>query len=316
MIKHLLVIASVLTASTLVSQQPNSVRERPAAPWPPPTGQIRVIIDTDTANEIDDQWAIALALGFPERLKIEGFVAAHYGQRGGARGIEKSRASLEATLEAAGMKEKFPLRNGSDPIIYRDRLPQSEGVDFILAMARTATPTEPVWLILLGAPTDGAVALLKEPAIADRLVVFWHGRSSWPERCTNFNATNDPLAAQLLFELPCRLVLFDTGTDLTMPMRESEQRVGRKGALGKFLHEIRLGSAYASRDDKGIFDLGDIAALLNTNAITWEVTAAPSVRMDLSYDFAHPRGSIVRISRIDRDASFSLLDEALARLAR
>ena len=210
------------------------------------------------------------------------------------------------------MKWKLPLRKGSDPIIYRDRLPESEGVDFILARARTATPMEPVWLILLGAPTDGAVALLKEPAIADRLVVFWHGRSSWPERCTNFNATNDPLAAQLLFELPCRLVLFDTGTDLTMPMRESEQRVGGKGALGKFLHEIRLGSAYASRDDKGIFDLGDIAALLNTNAITWEVTAAPSVRMDLSYDFTHPRGSIVRISRIDRDASFLLLDEALA----
>jgi hypothetical protein len=148
--------------------------QRQSAPWPPPKGELRVIIDTDAANEVDDQWAIVLALGFPERFKIEGFVAAHYGQSGGAGGIAKSRASLEATLSAA---------------------------------------------------------LLKDPSIAGRIIIFWHGRSEWPEKCANFNAMNDPLAAQLLFELPCRFVLFDTGTDLTMPMDECERRVGSVGPL-------------------------------------------------------------------------------------
>lgn len=111
-------------------------------PWPP-IAPIRVIIDTDTANEVDDQWAVALALGFPERLKIEGFVAAHYGQHGGAKGIEKSRKSLEETLAAAGTSGKFPIKNGSDPFTYRDRVPESEGVDFILEKARGATPQGP-----------------------------------------------------------------------------------------------------------------------------------------------------------------------------
>src|SRR3954451_2198437 len=114
--------------------------QRPSAPWPPPGGPLRVVIDTDAANEVDDQWAIALALGFPERLKIEGFVAAHYGQRGGAKGIEKSRARLEGTLAAAGLAEKFTRKNGSDPIVYRDRISKSEGVEFIIERARTATP--------------------------------------------------------------------------------------------------------------------------------------------------------------------------------
>jgi hypothetical protein len=85
-------------------------------------------------------WAIAIALGFPERLKIEGFVAAHYGRHGGALGIAKSRASIEDTLDAAGRKGQFVLKNGSDPPVYRDRVPESEGVDFIIAKARTATP--------------------------------------------------------------------------------------------------------------------------------------------------------------------------------
>jgi len=35
----------------------------------------RVIIDTDTANEIDDQYALAWALLSPERLKLEGVTA-------------------------------------------------------------------------------------------------------------------------------------------------------------------------------------------------------------------------------------------------
>ena len=39
----------------------------------------RVLIDTDTANEIDDQFAIAWALLSPDRLDVEAIVAAPYG---------------------------------------------------------------------------------------------------------------------------------------------------------------------------------------------------------------------------------------------
>lgn len=312
---YVLLLTLTFEAAALHAQQSFAKPDqRQPAPWPPPQGELRVIIDTDTANEVDDQWAIALALGFPERLKIEGFVAAHYGQRGGSKGITKSRTSLEATLTAAGMAGKFTLKNGSDPIVYRDRAPESEGVDWIIEKARTATPEKPLWLILLGPATDGAAALLKAPDIADKVIIFWHGRSDWPEKCANFNATNDPLATQLLFELPCRFVLFDTGANLTMPMDESERRVGSAGSLGKFLHDIRKRSPYASRADKGMFDLGDIAALIHpAGTCQWEVAQAPSVRPDYRYDFKKTNGPLLRITTMDRDASFALLDQALAR---
>ncbi len=293
----------------------NTVK-RPLPPWPPAIGSIRVIIDTDEANEVDDQWAIALALGFPERLKIEGFVAAHYGQRGGANGIAKSRSSLEAMLEAASQAGRYVIKDGSDPFTYRDRIPEYEGVDLIVKTARTATPENPLWLILLGPATDGAAALLKDPTIADRVVIFWHGRSDWPTKCANFNAQNDLLAAQLLFELPCRFVLFDTGAELTMPMEESGNRVGSQGKLGEFLHEIRKRSAYASRADKGIFDLGDIATIIDPDGTSqWEMTTVPSVNYDYKYDFEHSNGQLTRISTIDREACFLLLDQALKRLS-
>ena len=44
----------------------------------PPEGIARVLIDTDTANEIDDQYALAWALLSPERLVVEAVTAEPY----------------------------------------------------------------------------------------------------------------------------------------------------------------------------------------------------------------------------------------------
>ncbi|MDF1521509.1 MAG: nucleoside hydrolase, partial [Trueperaceae bacterium] len=44
----------------------------------PPTGRLRVVIDTDAANEIDDQFALAWAFTSRDRLDIEGVTAVPY----------------------------------------------------------------------------------------------------------------------------------------------------------------------------------------------------------------------------------------------
>lgn len=44
----------------------------------PPEGNVRLAIDTDAANEIDDQFALAWALCLPERLKLEAVTAAPF----------------------------------------------------------------------------------------------------------------------------------------------------------------------------------------------------------------------------------------------
>ncbi len=45
---------------------------------PNPKAPRRVVIDTDTANEIDDQFAIGWALRAPEQIKIEAVHAAPF----------------------------------------------------------------------------------------------------------------------------------------------------------------------------------------------------------------------------------------------
>jgi purine nucleosidase len=285
---------------------------RPQAPWPPGPRPVRMILDTDAANEVDDHYAIALALGFPERIRLEGFVAAHYGK---AEHLDRSMRDVEIVLGKAGMNGAFPVKRGAPPLKHLDDAPEAEGVDYIVERARAATPEDPLWLVLLGPATDAVLALRKDPGIADRMVVFWHGRSAWPERCANFNAKNDPAAARLLFERPSRFVLFDTGGQLRLPPQESERRFAPLGPLGAHLHEIRKRSERWMRADKAMFDLGDVAAFLDPARAPWERVAAPAVKEDLRYDFSRAQGDIVRVKTIDRDRCYELLEEALRRIA-
>ncbi|HZE95988.1 MAG TPA: nucleoside hydrolase [Planctomycetota bacterium] len=283
-------------------------------PWPPTPGPLRTIIDTDAANEVDDQYALALALGFPERIKLEGLVAAHMAEKQGAAGIRKCTDEILEVLRRSPRTPQLPVHQGNLPLKDGPADAPSDGVRFIIERARAGTPEDPLWLVLLGPVTDAVAGLREAPDIADRLIVFWHGRSEWPRYCRNFNAKNDPLAARLVFDLPSRYILFDTGAQIVIPPDEAKTRLAPLGPLGSYLHEIRSRNAYVAGPKKGIFDLGDIAALVDPSCVRWERTAAPRVREDLSYDFTQSRGDLIRIFDVDPARSVDLLEEALRRL--
>jgi purine nucleosidase len=306
------VAACLCGAAVAAAAQP---AER-VVPTIPPAGQaIRVVIDTDAACEVDDQHAVALALLSPERLKIEGFVATHFGDSGGPEGIEKSYREILAVLEKAGMTGKYPVKRGSHPFRYSRQPEPSEGVDFLIERAMADAP-EPLWIIALGAPTNVAAAWLKEPRIAERVVVFWHGRTQWPNKAWNFNAYNDLKAVRILFTSKLPLVLFDTGTHLTIPMKESAERIRPHGPLGAYLHEIRFRHPSWQSPTKGMFDLGDIAALVDPSLIKVEEVHAPSVDWDMSYRHNRAHGKMLRVYEIDRDGTIALLEKRLAAAAR
>ena len=44
----------------------------------PPTGKVHMVLDTDTYNEIDDQFAVVHALLSPEYLNVEAMYAAPF----------------------------------------------------------------------------------------------------------------------------------------------------------------------------------------------------------------------------------------------
>ncbi len=308
MIKNLMKITLL---ALLLSPTFGQSAERKIPQFPPPEEKLRVIIDTDAACEIDDLYAIALALLSTDRFEIEGFIGAHFGDAGGPEGVTRSIEAITTVMEKAGLPGKFPVKRGANPFQYSQVPVESEGVDFIIDRAMNGDPSRPLYVILLGPATDIASAYLKCPEIKDHVIVFWHGRTQWPVKCWNFNAYNDLKAVRILFTSDLPLILFDTGTYLRCPMDKSKEIIYPYSELGKFLHEFRYNKEWYQSPSKGFYDLGDIAALVNPSLVYHEIVHAPEVKWDMNYIHNKKHGKMVRIYQIDRDETFGVLNDRL-----
>lgn len=284
---------------------------------PPVNERIRVVIVSDAANEIDDLWAITLAILSPERFDIEGFVGSNFDHSSigeGPKSIGLSVGVIDTLLEKAGMKGKYPVYPGGNPMQYEFMPSESAGVDFIIKRAMAGTPENPLWIIGLGSATDIASAYLKEPRIKDRIVVFWHGRTeeTWPYEAHNYNIKGDMHAARMMFHAPFPFILFDTGTNLYAGnMEESAKYVKPFGEIGEYLYNYRLRDPYWSGNKKGFFDLGDISALLDPQIAVWEEGVCPTVSEYMKYNFYKDNGKFLRCTGVNRDKTFQLLYKKL-----
>ena len=73
----------------------------------PPQGPVRLVIDTDTANEIDDQFAIAWALMSQDRLRIEAVTAVPFSFAHHRDGLLAAEAQLDAQARGDAIDEQL-----------------------------------------------------------------------------------------------------------------------------------------------------------------------------------------------------------------
>ena len=77
-----------------------------------PSGKIRMVLDTDTYNEIDDQFAVVYALLSPERLKVEAIYAAPFTNRPLHRPRRRDGKKLRGNPAPAGAVKRPQQRAG------------------------------------------------------------------------------------------------------------------------------------------------------------------------------------------------------------
>lgn len=79
----------------------------------PPGGPVRLVIDSDAKNEIDDQFALAWALLSPDRLKLEGVYAAPFSFAHHRQGLLRAYEVLEAGGALSEPDQKLVAKYGS-----------------------------------------------------------------------------------------------------------------------------------------------------------------------------------------------------------
>lgn len=288
----------------------------------PPKAKVRMVLDTDTYNEIDDQFALAYAYLSKEKVDLEAVYAAPFFNKrssGAGDGMEKSYQEILRLLKMLGkMPDGFAFR-GSDKYLEDITRPiRSEAALDLIKKAKTATPENPLYVVTVGCITNVASALLIDPAIIQNIVIVWLGGNGmdWPHQ-KEFNLMQDVKAAQVVFNsgvplvvMPCRPVISHFHT--TIP--ELEHYLKGKNTLSDYLLKSTIEySGGRETWSKVVWDVTAVAWLVNSTWLPTNLEHSPVLTDQVTYSTDHSRHFIRMATSVNRDALFRDLFGKLTR---
>lgn len=278
----------------------------------PAEGRINVVVDTDTYNEIDDQFAVVYALLSPEVMDVKAIYAAPYLNKRSESpldGMQKSYEEIHRLLEKLDWPERDFVYKGSTGFLQSYEEPfRSEAAKDLIERAKASDG--PLYVLTLGAPTNVASAILMEPSITEKIIVVWLGGKglNWP-MATEFNLMQDPLASKVLFDSGVPLIQIPTepvSSHLQTSIPEIEHYLSGKGAIGDYLVEIfkdyNKGNTFGW--SKVIWDISAIAYVINPGWFRTEMRSAPILTDQLTYSFDHSRHLYRVALHLNRDRIF------------
>ena len=306
----------MLFSISATSQQfPRLPTEQRLTHLQPPDGPIRVVLDTDTYNEIDDQFAVVYALFSPERLQVEAIYAAPFlnnRSESAGDGMEKSYEEILRLLDRTGTSPEGLVHRGSDAFLsdYNEPIESEATRDLI---ERAMSSDEPLYVLTIGAPTNIASALLIEPRLVEKIVVVWLGGKGldWPY-ASEFNLQQDMLSSKVLFDSGVPLVQIPTqpvSSHLLITLPEAESYLKGKGAIADYLLKILQDYPKEHNSDeyawsKVIWDISAIGYVINPAWFQTELRSTPILTDQQTYSVDHHRPLYRVATYLERDRIF------------
>ena len=292
-----------------------------------PKGKIDVVLDTDAYNEIDDQFAIAYMLKLPQKFCVKGICAAPFfnsRSTSPADGMHKSYDEILKLLKLAGKEALQPwVFRGSENYLPDETTPvESAAADFMAELAEHYSPENPLYIVAIGAITNVASAILKNPSMKENCVVVWLGGHGvhMPDGVNEFNMVQDIAAARVVFgcgvplvQLPC----FGVVSAFTTSKYELQHWLAGKNALCDYLCENAISEADSYAKGKPwtrvIWDVTAVAWLVDGQSrfMAEKCLPSPIPGYDKQYSFDESRHLIKYVYAIYRDALFEDLFSVL-----
>lgn len=287
-----------------------------------PSRRLRVIVDTDAANEADDQFAIVHALLTPT-FDLRGIIPAHFGTLRTAHSLQESHDEVERLLELMDMQGRATVSDGAPYALPSHSTPvDSPGARLIVDEAGRQDGGT-LYVAFLGPLTDMASALLLDPSIVERdLVVVWIGGDPYGDKVApyrpEFNLSNDIEAANVVFEsgLTIWQVPSSTYTQFGVGYAELRRRVRPCGKIGQYLHDqlIEYNTTVhpTAIEHRSLGDSPAIGVILNPAGAIWRDQPRVRFTSDASYEPSKVPGTIRVCEQID---SRYVLEDFFSKLA-
>lgn len=245
----------------------------------------KLILDADTANEIDDLYAIARMLT-QEKFEVLALSSAqwiHYLAEENSVGA--SQRENEALVNLLGAKE-LPTPIGSQEPMGKpwggDQPKDSPAAQFIIDAAKAATPQNKLVVVCLGASTNLASAIKMESTIAKNIDAYVlgfrydHKRQVWNK--SSFNIRRDLNAADFLLNcesLNLHVMPANVARPLTFARDKTFARYETMGQLGAHL-TAKWKGRFAEFENWVMWDLALVEALLHPKMATLKQCDTPA----------------------------------------
>lgn len=274
---------------------------------------------------MDDQWVLAHLALSPE-FDLRGIVTTHTGSYAifPAPASASTARIANEVLDHLHISKRPPVVAGSsNPLRAKSEPQRGPGADFILQTSRGFTPDRPLTVLVIGAATDLASALLVDPSLADRIQIVAMGFSKWPEGGDEFNIKNDLKAWQALLDSSAPIVVADasvTRAHLAMTRESARALLDQRTETGRYLAGLlvdwlnRQGDLAqritGDRNSWPVWDEGTVAYLLGLTRS--EVHPRPRLGDDFKFEFppaGRPSGPPIRwITWIDSEKEWQDLN--------
>jgi len=294
---------------------------------PPAVGaaapRLRMVLDTDTYNEVDDQFAVVYALRSEDRLELEALYAAPFSNSrssGPADGMEKSYEEILRLLARIGKKAEGLVHRGSTAYLRDPVHPERSDAakDLVARAMRGGDEADPLYVVAIGAITNVASAILMEPEIVKRIVVVWLGGNPVHyDHTREFNLMQDIAASRLVFDcgvplaqIPC----LGVSSHLLTTVEELQAHLAGKNAVCDYLVETVKGYhqdrfAWA----KEIWDISSIGWLVNPAWVPTHLIHSPVLTDQLTWSVDRSRHLIRSAYFLMRNPIFGDMFRKIAR---
>lgn len=278
-----------------------------------PQRGVSVVLDTDTYNEIDDQFALVYALLSPESFKLEAIYAApfvNHRSDNPSQGMERSYEEILRILNKMNRKANSVAYKGSRNYVPSDLKPErSDATDDLIQRALKHSPDDPLYVVAVGAITNVGNAILLEPKITRNIVVVWvGGNAPWWPHTREFNMRQDKAAANVVLDSGVAFVQFPAWgvvSEHRTTVPEMEYYLRGHNEISDYLLDIFV--EYQKDDvawSKVLWDMTTVAYLVDNRWTPSQLAHAPRITEQDSYYENNSRHLIRRVYRINRDAIF------------
>src|SRR6266550_1998365 len=284
--------------------------------------RIPVVLSTDVGNEIDDQWAVTYLLLQP-RFDVLGVMSAHAPSITAPAGYTSYRILVDVVENRLGMNAHPPLIEGGSLPLENAKTPRpSPAVNFLIETSRRFSKNNRLTVVMIGAATDVASAILTDPTIVDRVRVIQMGFTDEQDG-NEFNVANDVHAVQAILDSKVPLIVGPgkvCRASLSLTFDQAREMLTKRGAIGAWLWEeyqawyFRVVKPLRVNDfSKPWVIWDDIAIAYALGMTTQHTLPRPRMRDDMTFEQVKTDQTITWITDVDEQrmwADFlSLVDQ-------